>query len=349
MKLKQTVIAVLAVAFVLGNITGFRASAYAVRPRPAQTTDTLLRMLPSFGGVVTIDVTQLNQEIEQQVAGNVDLASKIHTKLAQMAAKTGVDAQTIDQIAISFSLPGGAGQPHSVVVASGVFNQDQILARLRESSGKKWKKKNYSGENIYIAPARKGKNKKSETRAAISFFDNQSIVAFGPFEDVKKAVDARSGAAPSAVQDATLIAALNQTSVNASVRFAFAIPEEIRQLLANASGPGAFLRPLSKVTEVTGSVDLNDAGLLASVSLLTASSGESASVVALVNQGLALARLALSGHDDLLEILDGVSAAAVGNTAQITVSLSADLINRLIEEYGARGFHLGRKKAAAAQ
>ncbi|HEX8183495.1 MAG TPA: hypothetical protein VF747_02050, partial [Blastocatellia bacterium] len=149
-------------------------------------------------------------------------------------------------------------------------------------------------------------------------------------------INARSGKQSSVMQDAALMSALQQAGASSSIRFAFTIPEEIWQKLGSIPGAALFLRQLSSIKQVVGNVDLSDAGIQANVSLITSSAKEAGDLVALINQGLTLAKGLLARYPEgelIISILNGVTAAQSGNAANVTVSIPADLIRRLIDEY----------------
>ncbi|MFP5261100.1 MAG: hypothetical protein ACLGJB_04245 [Blastocatellia bacterium] len=314
--------------------------AYAARPaaRPAQSADELLRMLPGSDAIVIVNVAQLSVQAQAMLGQDKELASKYQSRLNRLSAETGVNIQAIEQLAAGFSFNQAEPRPSPVIVLSGTFDQDQILARLSGGTGNKWKAKKYKGQRLYLEPA--GANAKSGSRAAIAFFDDQSKVAFGSNADVRRVIDARAGDRPSAANDAALMAALHRTSESASVRFAFAVPEEVRQKLRTASGVPALLRPLASITEVVGSADLGENGLQANASLVTASPAEAADLVTLINQGLALAKVAAGnypGGELIVSILNGASVSQSGNAANVSASVPADLIRSLIGELRSKG------------
>ncbi|HXG68206.1 MAG TPA: hypothetical protein VNO70_24125 [Blastocatellia bacterium] len=314
------------------------SAAYAARPAaPAtQTADALLQMLPDCDGFIAVDFARVSGQIQSLTAQRADLTAKLRTQLNRMASLAGVPLESASQVVLSFSASNAPQRSQLVILLSGAFNQEEILARLAQESGKTWKAKKYKGQRIYVDPA---KSKPKNARTSIAFFDNQTVVAFGPNRDVKRVIDVRAGAQSGASQNAALMAAYQQTDASASIRFAFLVPEALRQWLATATGQAALLRPLAAVTQVSGTIDLNESGLTALVSLLTGTPDEAAAVVNLINMGLVMVKLALGDSPEaelLLAILNGVSAMQAGNVANVTVNVPAELIQRLIEKYGSR-------------
>lgn len=315
--------------------------AHAARPaaRPAQAADELLRMMPGSDAVAIINVAQLSVQAQAMLGQDKELASKYQSGLNRLTAETGVNIQAIEQLAAGFSFNQTGSHPSPVIVLTGAFDQDQILARLSGGSGNKWKAKKYKGQRLYLEPTR-ANAAKSDSRAAIAFFDDQSKIAFGSNADVRRVIDARAGDQSSVAEDAGLMSALHQTSANASVRFAFVVPEEVRQKLGTAPGVPAFLRPLASINEVVGSADLGDNGLQANASLVTSSAAEAGSLVALINQGLTLAKIALGnypGGELIVSILNGASVSQSGNAANVSASVPAELIRKLIVELRGKG------------
>ncbi|HVG19285.1 MAG TPA: hypothetical protein VNI02_09535 [Blastocatellia bacterium] len=341
--MKKAWTVILIAALLLFNFLGVAGPAYAARPaaKAAQAADELLRMMPESNAVVVINVAQLSVQAQALLAKDGELASKYQSHLNQFTAETGVNVQAVEQVIAGFSFDQSGSHSRPVLMLAGAFDQEQILARLAAGSGNKWKAKKYKGQRIYLGPNRA--NAKSESRPAIAFFDDQSKVAFGSNADVRRVIDARAGNRSSVAENAALMSALHQTSAAASIRFAFVIPEEIRQRLRTSPGVPAFLRPLASINEVMGSVDLGDNGLQASASLITSSAAEAASLVTLINQGLTLAKLALGnypGGELIVSILNGASVSQVGNVVNLAASVPAELIRRLIVELRDKGFRL---------
>ncbi|HKP86842.1 MAG TPA: hypothetical protein VJZ26_12135 [Blastocatellia bacterium] len=338
--MRKTGTVVLIATLLMFNLVTAARPAYAARPaaKPAQA-DELLRAVPQSSAIAIINVAQLSVQTHALLSQDAELASKFQSQLNHIASLTGVNLQAIEQAVIGFSFDETTADPMPVIVLAGTFDQEQILARLTSISGDKWKAKKYKGQRIYMGPAQKGAASRSKQRTAIAFFDNQSRVAFGSASDVKRAIEARAGNQPSAADNAALMSALHQTSATASIRFAFTIPEALRQKLRTASGVPAFLRPLASINEVVGSVDLGDSGLQATASLVTSSGKEAGDLVTLINQGLALARLALGnypGGELIISVLNSVSVAQAGNAANVTVNIPAETIRKLIDEYKSR-------------
>jgi hypothetical protein len=337
--MRKTGTVILIAAVLLVNLLVAARPAYAARPaaKPAQA-DELLRMVPESSAIVVINVAQLSVQAHALLAQDAELASKFQSHLNQIAAQTGVNLQAIEQVAVGFSFDEATADPTPVVVLAGSFDQEQILARLTGSSGNKWKAKKYKGQRIYLGPTQRSAASKS--KATIAFFDDQSKIAFGSTGDVKRVIDARGGNQSSVIANTALMSALHQTSANASIRFAFTVPEAFREKLRTASGVPNFLRPLASISEVVGSADLGDSGLQSNASLITSSEKEAGDVVTLINQGLALAKLALGNYPGgqlIITALNGVSVAQAGNTANVTVNISAETIRKLIDELKSRG------------
>jgi hypothetical protein len=336
--MRKTGTVIVITALLLVNFLIAAHPAHAARPAAkAAQADDLLKMAPQASAVVVINVAQLSVQTHALLARDPELASRFQSQLNQIATETGVNLQAIDQVVVAFSFDEATADPMPVVVLAGAFDQEQILARLTVNSGKKWKAKKYKGERIYLGPSRRnGANKSKET---IAFFDDQSKIAFGMTADVKRVIDARAGLESSVMDNAALMSALNQTSATASIRFAFTVPEAFRQKLRTASGVPGFLRPLASITEIMGSADLSESGLQANASLITASAKEAGDVAALINQGLTLVKLALvnsPGGQLIVSVLEGVSVAQAGNAANVTVSISAETIRKLIDEFKQR-------------
>lgn len=333
--MKKIAVLMLALSILIVNAS-ITASAARSSTKTGQAADSLLAMMPDGDGVVAINVAQLNRQLQSILASKPEMAAKLQKQFDDIVAETGLDIRSIDSLVAGVSLGSGSKSPEPLILVSGSFNQEQILASLTRKSGKKWKAKTYNGQKIYSEVVKKNarKSAKSSKSSSLTFFDNQTI-AFGSLTSVRHSIDARAGVHASMLQNSTLMTAYNQANLAGSIRFAFNVPEELRQRLGDANGAGSILKPLAAVTQVVGSADLNDSGLLANVSLITGSDKEASDVVNLINTGLALLRMTLGSNPDatnLLAVLNGITNTQAGNAANLTVNVPADLIRSLLDQ-----------------
>ncbi|HWP42002.1 MAG TPA: hypothetical protein VNO14_02115 [Blastocatellia bacterium] len=311
------------------------ATASASRTKTAQSADVLLSMMPDADGIVAVNVTQLNQQIQNILGSKPETAAELQKQFDKILAETGLDVRSINSLVLGVSLGSDRKSPDPLILISGIFDQEQVLAKLGRKSGRKWKAKNYNGQKVYTEVSKNKKRPaKPEKASSVTFFDTQTI-AFGSLASVRKSIDVRTGVQTAVLQNPTLMSAFNQANIAGSIRFAFTVPEELRRRLAEANGGGAILKPLAAITQVVGTADLADSGLLANVSLITGSDSEASEVVNLINTGLALVRLALANNPNsaaLLNILNGITHSQSGNVANLTVNVPADLIRSLFDQ-----------------
>jgi hypothetical protein len=330
--MKRTAVWLLTISLLCASVI---TSASRATAKTSQGAEALFAMMPDSDGVISINVAQITRQINVLLAGKPEVAAQLQAQLDQLVAESGVDLRSIDHVVVGFTLGDGL-KTEPLILATGNFNQERILTSLAGPLGRKWKARTYNGQKVWAEPVKKNAKtaKKDNNPGAIAFFDNQTL-GVGSFESVKRSIDARAGARTAVSQNANLMSALHQSNASASIRFAFAIPEAARQKLIEATGAGALLKPLAAVNQIVGAIDLNDAGLLANISLVTGSEQEAGEVVNLINMGMSFIRLALASSTEaggLVKILDGVSYSQSGAAANITLNISADLIKGLLDQ-----------------
>jgi hypothetical protein len=333
--MKKTAVLVLAITIILVNtsIAAIAESAVRGRVKTAQGADALLAMMPETDGIISINVAQLNRQIQSILASKPETAAELQKQFDQIVADTGLDIRSIDSLVAGLSIGSGKQAPAPLILVSGSFNQDQVLASISRKSGRKWKTTRHNGQKIYTEVSKR-KTAKTVSGSSVTFFDNQTL-GVGSLASLRQSIDARAGVRPGALQNSSLMAAFHQAEAAGSIHFAFNMPEQLRQRLGDANGNGSFLKPLAAITQIIGNVDLNDSGLLANISLVTGSDSEAADVVNLINGGLSLVRMALGGKPEagnLLNVLNGVTNTQAGNVANLTVNVPADLIRSLLDQ-----------------
>lgn len=333
--MKKTVVLALAISIMLVNTVIAASAGGAARGgvKSAQGADALLAMMPDTDGIVAINVAQLNRQIQSILASKPETAAELQKQFDQIVAETGLDIRSIDHLVMGLSLGSGRQMPDPLILVSGSFNQERVLASISHKSGRKWRTSRHNGQRIYSEFSVK-KTSKPSRGSSVTFFDNQTL-AVGSLASVRQSIDARAGAKPSALQNSSLMTVFHQAAAAGSIHFAFNMPEQLRQRLGGADGDGSFLKPLAAITQIIGNIDLNDSGLMANVSLITGSDQEAADLINLITGGLSLVRMALGGKPEagnLLNVLNGITHSQAGNAANLTVNVPADLIRSLIDQ-----------------
>jgi uncharacterized protein DUF3352 len=296
-----------------------------------QAADQLFSAVPDSDAVASINVSQLYRQVQGLVSTKANVAAALQKQLDRIVADTGVDIRALDYVVVGFSL-GSGKKIDPVIVASGRFNESQILASVAKSSKKQLNTETYKG--IRIHSEQSGGSGKSH-HGVVSFLD-ENTVAIGSAESIRLSIDTRTGNHPSAAQNTGLMAALGQASGGASIRFAARVPEELRKQITGNDELGGMLKPLSSVNQVSGSIDLGSNGLQANISLLTPSDQEAGDVVSLINNGLVFIRMAIGNSPEgqkLASVLNGITNTQAGSAANITLTVPAELIQELLERF----------------
>ena len=325
--MKRAITSVLIAVFMLGCLTLMRALAANEAP---QGWDPLLASLPESDAVITVNVPQISSQLQTLLATKPQAAAEVQKQIERLFNETGIDLNQVDKAAVALTLSGGANRSEPVVLATGRFNETQVLERVRQSSRKPWSSENYNGQKVHTEGATTGRN----TPDAFSFLDQNTLV-FGTPSSVRRTIDVRRGSVSNATQNPKLMEAWAQTNAAAPIRFALTLPNSFKQQISGASGLEGILKPFAAVNQVAGTVDLGSGNLEAKIALLTSTEDEASQVSGLITTVLGFVQIGFAGQgggDKLGEVLKSVSSTHSGNAANLTVTLNAELLSGLIDQ-----------------
>lgn len=316
---------------VLPNGLVTRASAPST-PQPAD----LLRILPDGNGVVLLDLQKITGSAlwstvsaQQKLKGVID---KAQSDIADLGFKLN------DVRAIALVFPS-TNFNNPVAAIDGVFDQKDLLDRLRASSKIKLtseKYKNFDVYNVKPLPPSDSKSSPGSTngkaatvKSGTSFvFRDTSTIVVGETDVVRASIDVISGARPSMSQNAQLTDGLAQNAP-AAVKFAIAVTPAMTNSLHSGDLPIDF----ATLKLVFGSIDVSS-GIELNATLRSDSAEHAKSLADRLNGLLDMARgfLGASGSAKSASIVDALKAVSITSSnidVKIIGSFPADLLSSL--------------------
>jgi len=261
MKVKNSIFKSFALALCCSAFFSVIALAQGNTPRSNQATN-LLASLPPSDAVALIKVKRvIDEAMPSLLAGNPARIAEVNEEMAKFKTQTGIDARSIDQIALgmSFTYPSEAiTKVNTIAIASGTFNAGAMVAAGRLASSGKYSEQKFQGKTIYLFSLDREVrllglwNLRISDLAVTSLTPN--TLAMGSLESVKGAIEAgrtRKFANPQLI-------ALAGSDPNAIMGFGGNVSEA---LIQNLRANNSWARELTAVRQVYGSVGMTSADL----------------------------------------------------------------------------------------
>jgi hypothetical protein len=230
------------------------AALAAASGRPnMQASGDPLQFLPDGKVVILVDVQKMTSSSLWADSSKNPIKAAFD-KAQSSISELGLSLSDIQTVAIVF--PAASFNDPTVLV-TGVFNQSDLLARLRGMAKVKLNSEKYKDHEIFSVESVAKPAGKNQT-GAFAFHDAGTIVA-GTLSGVRASIDARTGARPSLAQNAKLGAVIAQDTT-AAIRFAAEVGSGFAGSLQSSQVP---LPDFSSVNMIfgtinfTSSVDLN--------------------------------------------------------------------------------------------
>ncbi|MDT4966557.1 MAG: hypothetical protein QOJ64_1294 [Acidobacteriota bacterium] len=172
-----------AIALVAGNSTS----------KSAGLTSSAASALPASDFVIIVDVQRaLNDALPTLLSSNPAALAKVNRDLAEFESKTGINPRVFESVAIGGTLRPNARlgrDPGAVVIVSGSFKSDELLATAFEAAKKESQfektEQQYEGKTIFVIRSvrRLTKRESNEPAPAIVPPAGVALVAPGPTKD----------------------------------------------------------------------------------------------------------------------------------------------------------------------
>jgi hypothetical protein len=316
--------------------------------RPGKPASDPLELLPDGNAVVIIDFQKIAGSSLWATISEMDKFKGALERAQSEIAGLGLKLNNVHTVALVFP---AASLNNPTVALTGVFEQSDLLARLRAGGKVKLTSEKYKGFDIYktesipsVAPSKEPNKAQASTKAkpatrgdesavnkgtSFIFYDSNTIVA-GSLEAVRASVDVRTGVTPGVVRDAKLAGALAQ-SPTAAVRFAVAVTPAMTKGLQSSELP---IPDFSSVELIFGWIDVAS-GIDLNATLRSDTADHAKSIADRLSSLLAMAKGFLGSMSDpkmvpIVEALKTVNITSADVDVRITGTVPIDLLNSLL-------------------
>ena len=322
-------------SFVL--VTLLCATALMAFARPGDRQ--LLAQLPPSDIIAAIDLQRIQADAIPAFSSlDPRLATDLNRALEDFRRETNIDPRVFEQAVIGFRYKGKNGAEQFVLLLQGRFNAAELIetgyAAARKKNAKISREERvYEGRTVFLL----GSTAKQTDmrREAVTAVDGNTL-AFGTFDTVQRAIDARSGRAR--VDDA--IVNLAASSPDALFSFAGVAPEDFTTGLTVESGD-KVVDMARAIRRFAGSVNTRGLDVDAKVSLYTETAAQANDIISSLNGlrllfGSGLRLGGASGKKDagqLKALLNRVQINANDAEVQVRLSLSESELRALLRAF----------------
>ena len=293
---------------------------WAARPAANSSAD-LLQFLPDGSGVILVDFQKVTASglWSSGQKSIKDTLEKIEPGTSDLINPT--DLQTM-AVAIQ-----GLSMDNVVAVATGIFNQSAVLARLKADQKIKLSTEKYKNVEVHLASPVATPGSKHEV--SFAFYDTSTIIV-GKSAGVRASIDTKLGERTSIAQNAKLTGALAEVPPSA-IKFAL-VPTPA---MTNGLQSNDFPFPdFASIKLVFGAVDLAS-GLELTATLRTDTGEQAKSIAERLNGLLSMAKgyLGAAGNSKLAPAFEALKTINITNTetdVRITGSVPMGLLNSLL-------------------
>jgi Skp family chaperone for outer membrane proteins len=313
-------IAFLSLALALAISVGVNGT--SARPT-AQAGAGLLQLLPDGSGVAIVDVQKIAGSSLWATLASQDSIKKGIGDVQAELTKVGISLSDIETAAVSFAVSGG-GQ--TTVIVTGSFNQDRILAHLREKENVKVTTESYKGAQIFNIGTT---NKPSD--GAFSFYDPRTVVV-GSIAGVRAAIDVKTGSRPSIAQNSKLASAL---ALNPPAAISFAVDMPPSAFGAKAGNSSIPIPDFSNVKMIFGTVDVA-VGLDINATLRTEKAEQAQELATRLNSLLEMGKAflgSMTGDPKMAGIAEALKTVTVSGSdidVKIVGSIPGEVLTQLM-------------------
>ncbi len=310
-----------------------QSSAGAAATNSNAAKDELLALLPTSDLIAAIDAGRTYNDLVPRLAnvsaGGLDrLAKRIH----EFAIKTGIDPSKVQHAVVGLKLNGTLAT--GAIIIQGIDVDEKKVEAAMKAYNAVYKPIDYKGKQIFTITSQI----KSPSAGPLSIKTNETAVAtlgqqrvvLGDLNVVKNIIDIQSGAAKGGINPA-MSSALKETRDSALVRFAFDLPENLRQ---EASNQGDLFRSIATIKMILGTLDVaGDLSLSLDAIMRTPSQNDAAELESGLRGLISLGRGFLGGGDSNInligQILDQVRIGAKLSDVNLSFNLPRSIIDQL--------------------
>ena len=313
--MKRIAFAAIVLALAVTAGIGWSSSAH---PTP-QVGSELLSLLPDGSGAVIVDVRSVTTSNLWTTLATQEKAREAIEKVQSEIGELGLRIEDVQTVALAFPM---SGMKNITGAVTGIFNQSDLLSRLRADAKIKLTSENYKGIDIHHVRGVKSDNAGTDSGEDVSFafFDSATII-FGNIAGVRASVDTRNGERPSIARNAKLAGALAETAPGA-IRFALVMTPGMTNALQADNMP---LPDFSSIKLIFGSVNITS-GLDVNATLRNDTAEHAQAMANQLGGLLAMAKGFLgSSNDPKTSVIADALKTVTVNAADVDVKITGTL------------------------
>ncbi|MCI0485397.1 MAG: hypothetical protein L0229_02240 [Blastocatellia bacterium] len=322
--MKRIAFAAIVLALAVGAGIGWSSA------RPAtQVGSELLSLLPDGSGAVIVDVRSVTTSNLWTTLSTQEKAREAIEKVQSEIGDLGLRIEDVQTVALAFPASGFKNITGAV---TGVFNQPDMLSRLRADAKIKLTSENYKGVDLYHVTRVKSDKAGPDSGEDVSFaFFDAATIVFGNNAGVRAAVETRNGERPSIARNEKLAGALAETSP-AAIRFALVMTPGMTGALQSNEMP---LPDFSSIKLIFGSVNITS-GIDVNATLRNDTAEHAQAIANQLGGLLAMAKGFLGSSNDpktsvIVDALKTVTVTATDVDVKITGSLPGEIFAQVLK------------------
>ncbi len=315
------------------NAKGGALGATSTSAKTATATDELIALLPASDLIAVIDAGRAYNDLLPRLAGlSFAGVDKMVKEVQDFTTKTGIDPSKIKNAVLGLNMQ--STQANGAIIVQGIELDGKKIEAGFKAYNAEFKTIDHNGKPVYIVVSKikspsAGPLSLKTDETAIAILGQEKIV-IGDLTAVKSVIDIHSGAVKGGVTQ-MMTGALGETKQSALVRFAFNIPDNIRQ---EASNQGDLFKSIGGIKVILGTFDVaNDLGLSLDTIMRTASQNEAAELESGLKGFVSLAKGFLSGGDPKTDVFGQLFDQIKIGSKLSDVSLSIALPRSLIDQF----------------
>jgi hypothetical protein len=295
----------------------------------AAAADELIGLLPDSDLVAVIDSGRAINDLMPRLA-DIAGGAKWLKELQEFTAKTGIDLSKAQNAVVSLRFP--STQVYGALILQGLDLDDKKLETAMKAYNTEYTPAEYKGKKIFNLP-RKGNAPSAgplslkTDELAITALGSQKLL-FGDISQIRSIIDIQSGSTKGGVSK-EMSGALHETRNSALARFAFNLPEHLRQ---EALEQGDIFASVAAIKIILGTLDVgNDLSLLLDMTMRTPTQKEASELEMGLKGLIGLARGFLSGGEMELygQLLDQVKIGSKINDVTLSLTMPRSMVDQL--------------------
>ena len=303
--------------------------------KAAKGGDNLYTLLPdNASGVLSMNFKEFakldffDKIIKEAKEEKPDKPGKVFKDYQDFVDKTGIDPQKdIHGFALAFLgkiKPGS--EPDVVVVADLNYDKNKLMNAFKEGD-EKFSEEDYKGITIMQGVDDNGKD------FALAFV-NESIMAGGKIDGVKKVVDLSKGEGQNILANAKMKSYIEKFKSGAIASFVFDFPEEAKKVQETPM----FKMDLTKAEVIFGNVEYTGSAWDGEIALVCPNEEGNKQLVDTLN---GLKGMGAMGGPEVAELVNNINLSASAEQITLTFNITDELIEKLQKK-------MEEKKQAAA-